>query len=78
MSKGISAKKRDRQNERRRQRNRATLSRLRTVVKKTSAEPTPDNLSESYSVLDRAVRKNVLHRKRVARMKSNLAKRTAK
>ena len=75
MSKAISVKKRDRQNLKRRQRNRAAMSRLRTVLKKTSAEPTAENLSESYSALDKAVKKNILHKRRVARIKSNLAKR---
>ena len=75
MGKAISVKKRDRQNQKRRQRSRAAMSRLRTVLKKTAAEPTAENLSESYSVLDRAVRKKVLHKRRVARTKSALAKR---
>jgi ribosomal protein S20 len=46
-------------------------------VKKTSAEPTADNLSESYSVLDKAAKSGALHKKTAARMKSSLSRRSA-
>ena len=79
-----SSKKRVRQNERRRQANRALRGRMRTAVKKAEAaigsggEDAAELLRLAGSELDKAGRKRLLHPKAAARKKSRLAKRLAK
>jgi small subunit ribosomal protein S20 len=78
-----SALKRMRQNEKRRLRNRAVRSRVRTAVKNartTLAAPQTDArvaVIEAIRVLDKAVTKGVVHRNTAARKKSALARRLA-
>ena len=75
-----SAKKRMRQNEKRRIVNRSNRTRLRTGVKKLRAalagETTGENLQtllpQTVSLIDKAVQKGVLHRNAAARYKSRL------
>lgn len=74
MNKRKSAEKRIRQNERRRIRNKGMKSAMRTAVKKTLAAPKAENLNATYSMIDRAVKKHVIHKKTGARMKSKLAR----
>jgi small subunit ribosomal protein S20 len=78
-----SAVKRMRQNERRRLRNRALRSKLRSAVKAARAvagQSGPEataTVTEALRSLDRAVTKGVLHRNTAARKKSALARRRA-
>jgi small subunit ribosomal protein S20 len=65
-----SAKKRLRQSEKKRVRNQAAKTRIKTEVKKALAGE--DNLA--ISVIDRAAAKGILHRNTAARKKSRLAK----
>ncbi len=73
-----SAKKRIRQNEKRRLRNKAYKSFLKTITKKYIREEDPEKkkelLQKVYSAYDRAVSKGILHRNTVARKKSKLAR----
>jgi small subunit ribosomal protein S20 len=73
-----SAMKRIRQNERRRLRNRAVRSQVRTVVKVARAIEGPEQratIEEAIRSLDKAVSKGVIHRNTAARKKSALARR---
>jgi len=76
-----SAKKRMRQTKVRTARNKTQRSQLRTAVKKVRAASTKTEatkaLAEAASLLDRAGRKNLVHRKTAARQKSRLAKAVA-
>jgi len=79
-----SAKKRIRQNAKRRIRNRIYSSQARTYVKRArialetnDAESAIDAVREAVSKLDRAASKGVIHRKNAARRKSRLMKRLA-
>ena len=78
MPQHASAKKRMQTNERDRQRNRAVRSQTRSAVKDLRAtlgkEGAAEQLSKTHSVLDKAAKKGVIHRKTVDRMKSRLAK----
>jgi ribosomal protein S20 len=47
---------------------------LKTIVKKFLAKPTSDGLKEVYSVLDKAVKKNIFHKNKTDRLKSNYSK----
>jgi small subunit ribosomal protein S20 len=75
-----SAIKRIRQNEKRRQRNRAVRSSIRTAVKnagvalvgKTAESKTA--VLEAIRALDRAVSQGIIHRNTAARKKSTLAR----
>jgi small subunit ribosomal protein S20 len=73
--------KRNRQNERRRVRNKATRSRLRTEVKRVEAAAAPGDaegaetrLRETARMLDKAASKGSIHRRTAARRKSKLAR----
>ena len=92
MANSKSAIKRIAIAERNRLRNKAYKSALRSLMKKTlnavdsyAAEPTPENMaivqenmSATYSKIDKAVKRKVLHRNNGARKKSRMAKALAK
>ena len=73
-----SAKKRMRQTKTRTARNKAARSELRTAIKKVRAAGSPEEatqaLRDAESAIDRAGRKNILHRNTAARTKSRLSK----
>jgi small subunit ribosomal protein S20 len=73
-----SQKKRNRQNEKRRQRNKAIMSDLKTSIKKVeeaanAGEPIDELFSNAQKKIDTAAAKGVLHPKAAARRKSRLA-----
>jgi len=77
-----SAMKRNRQNEVRRERNRANRTRLKTLVRRvneavaaSSPEQAREALQAAVPVLDRAVNKGTLHRNTAARKVSRLSRR---
>jgi small subunit ribosomal protein S20 len=73
-----SGAKRMRQNERRRLRNRALRSKLRTAIKTARAGGAePATVADATRALDKAVTKGVIHRNTAARKKSALARRLA-
>ena len=88
MANNKSAIKRIQIAERNRLRNKAYKSAVRTLIKKYhsavknySGEPTPEKIAEiqqmmsaAYSKIDKAVKRNVLHRNNGARKKARLAK----
>lgn len=73
-----SAKKRMRQTKTRTARNKAARSELRTVIKKVRAAGTPAAaaaaMKDAEAMIDRAGRKNIVHRNTAARTKSRLAR----
>jgi small subunit ribosomal protein S20 len=73
-----SAKKRMRQTKTRTARNKAARSELRTVIKKVrtagSAAEAAAAMKAAEAMIDRAGRKNIVHRNTAARTKSRLAK----
>lgn len=75
-----SAEKRVRQNEKRKAINRSNRTRLRSAIKNlrsalTAGNATQETLSETVSVIDKAIQKGVLHRNAAARHKSRLTAR---
>ena len=77
--------KRNRQNERARQRNKAVRSSLRTAQKKVGVATAEGDLDtaqtlarEASRALDRAVAKGVVHKKAAARRKSRLVRGVAR
>ena len=80
MANTKSALKRMRQNEKRRLRNRAVRSKVRTAVKNArlaQGEGQRETVLEAIRTLDKAVTKGVVHRNTAARKKSALARRLA-
>ena len=78
MANTKSAIKRIRQNERRRVRNRAVRSKVRTALKVARTIEGPEQraiIAEAIRSLDKAVSKGVIHRNTAARKKSSLARR---
>ncbi|HEX6059557.1 MAG TPA: 30S ribosomal protein S20 [Gemmatimonadaceae bacterium] len=74
-----SAKKNMRKSRAATVRNRAQRSALRTALKKAKApEATAEDRARAVQLLDRAARKNLVHRNAAARHKSHLAKAAAK
>jgi len=73
-----SAKKRQRQTKVRTARNKAQRSTLRRAVKKVRSAATPAEAEAAFkaaeALVDRAGRKNLIHRNAAARTKSQLAK----
>ncbi|MDJ0722112.1 MAG: 30S ribosomal protein S20 [Desulfobacterales bacterium] len=81
MANHKSAIKRARQNEIRRQRNRGVKTRVKSVIKEVSAaalgedqEATTAKLKSAQSLIDKAAKKGVLHRRTAARKISRLTK----
>lgn len=75
-----SAKKRVLTAAKKRARNKARVSRLRSAVKKygqADAKGKKDALPQTHSEIDRARAKGVIHRNAAARYKSRLAKKAA-
>lgn len=74
-----SVLKRARQAAKRRSRNIATKSRIKTFTKRVLEQQDKESakkaLKELYSVIDKAVKKGVLHRNTAGRKKSRIAKR---
>ncbi|MBI4126977.1 MAG: 30S ribosomal protein S20 [Deltaproteobacteria bacterium] len=70
----VSALKRQRQNETRRERNRATRSRIRTAVRNVETTKTREALAIALPLLDRAVNKGLLPRARASHLTSRLTR----
>ena len=77
----LTTKKRLRQSKKRQARNKANKTRLKSQVKKFRGAVESGNPNEvrkitpeTFSVIDRAVKKGVLHRNAAARYKSRLSK----
>ncbi len=81
MPRTKSAKKAMRQTKSRTERNRAQRSQLRSAIKKVRSATTAAEAEKAFgsaaTLLDRAGRKNVVHRNTAARLKSRLAKAVA-
>jgi ribosomal protein S20 len=70
----LSAKKSLRKSLKNHKDNVSFKNQLKTIVKKFLAKPTNDGLKEVYSILDKAVKKNLFHKNKTDRLKSNYSK----
>lgn len=59
---------------RRKRENDSTRFRLVTAFKELRTNPTTDNLTKVYSLVDRAAKKHLFHKNKAARLKSSYAK----
>ena len=80
MAHSRTAKKAVRQNERRRIRNKAATSAMRTQIKRVHAAVAAGDgtaaaeLATAQKLVDKSAKRNHIHRKKAARLKSQLAK----
>jgi ribosomal protein S20 len=70
----LSAKKSLRKSLKNHKDNVSFKNQLKATVKKFLAKPTSDGLKEVYSILDKAVKKNLFHKNKSDRLKSNYSK----
>lgn len=82
MANTRSAEKRNRQDIKRNERNRSQRSRMRTAIKKVTAETDPAKAGEEFkttaAMLDRLATRRLIHPNKAARKKSQLAKQIKK
>ncbi|HNV45256.1 MAG TPA: 30S ribosomal protein S20 [Candidatus Woesebacteria bacterium] len=69
-----NAKKALRVSERKNIVNRKVKSQVKTAIDQAIKEPSQENLAKASSKIDRAVKKNLIHKNKAARVKSRLAK----
>ena len=78
MAQHKSAVKRIRQSARRKIRNKASLSRMKTLVKKVQSSKAKDEATKAYTsavkYLDRLATKGVIHKNKAANVKSKLTR----
>lgn len=65
-----SAKKKLRQDKKRRIRNRDVLEKMKKALRIARTKPTPKNLASAASSIDTAAKKGVIHKNKAARLKS--------
>ena len=73
-----SAKKALRNSERKRVINRRVKSQVKTYCDKVKKTADVKDANKAYSAIDKAVKKNLIHRNKAARLKSQVAKKDAK
>ena len=71
-----SAKKKLRQDKKRESDNKRIDALVNFSLKKAEKKSTPKNIQEAFSIIDKAVKKNIIHKNKAARLKSKLSKRT--
>jgi ribosomal protein S20 len=70
----LSAKKSLRKSLKNHKDNVSFKNKLKTIVKEFLAKPSNEALKEVYSMLDKAVKKNLFHKNKSDRLKSNYSK----
>ncbi len=68
------AKKKLRQDKKRKVRNRKVKDTFKELVKKAKIAKTPKALSLAFKSLDKAAKQNIIHKNKAARLKSSLTK----
>lgn len=68
------AKKKLRKDIRREKKNSVLKSKFKKTVKSTKKSPTVKKLSEATKIIDKAAKKNIIHKNKAARLKSRLAR----
>lgn len=54
--------------------NRPVRSRVKTMLDSVKKEPTTGGLAKAFSAIDKAVKKHLIHKKKAARLKSQVSK----
>jgi small subunit ribosomal protein S20 len=69
-----SAKKKLRQDKKRTRANEKTEDLFKKLIKQAKKSPTEKNVKMAISVVDKAAKKNIIHKNKAARIKSSLSK----
>lgn len=69
-----SAKKKMRQDKKRRLTNLKTLIALKKILTKARKKPSLENIKAASSIIDQAAKKKIIHKNKAARLKSRLAR----
>jgi len=69
-----SAKKKMRQDQKRTDRNKRVQDSYKQAVKITAAKPTKQSIAKTYSAIDTAAKKHVIHKNKAARLKKQVAR----
>jgi len=69
-----SAKKKLRADRKRESANKKIEVLVRLSIKKAQRKPTPKSIQEAFSIIDKSVKKNIIHKNKAARLKSKLSK----
>jgi len=70
-----SAKKKMRQDKKRRIANLETLAQLKRALTKARKNPLVENIRLASAIIDRAAKKKIIHKNKAARLKARLGKR---
>ena len=68
------AKKKLRHDRKTMKQNASVRTKLRTLIKAARKSPTAKTLSSVFGALDKAAKKNIIHKNKAARLKSRLAR----
>lgn len=69
-----SAKKKLRQDKKRTLQNKSLENLFKKMVKEAQKNPSKENIQKAVSVVDKAAKKNIIHKNKAARIKSSLSK----
>lgn len=69
-----SAKKKLRKDKKRTAQNQTRKNKLKEIVKKAIKNPSEKIIREAASIVDKATKRNILHKNKASRIKSRLAK----
>ncbi len=69
-----SAKKKLRKDKKRTAQNQERKNKLKEVIKKATKNPGEKIIREAVSIVDKAIKRNILHKNKASRIKSRLAK----
>lgn len=69
-----SAKKKLRTDKKRTSANKKVRSSIEVSVRKAERKPVLKSIQEAFSIIDKAVKKNIIHKNKASRIKSRLSK----
>ena len=69
-----SARKKLRSDKKRNSANRKIETLINITIKKAQRKSTPKSIQEAFSIIDKGVKKNIIHKNKAARLKSRLSK----
>lgn len=73
-----SAKKKLRQDKKRKIRNEKNISFFRSLIKKARKHPSEKTIKEAFKSIDKAAKNNIIHKNKAARLKSALSRSLSK
>lgn len=69
-----SARKKLKVDRKRESANKKLSSLVEISIKKAKRKPTPKSVQEAFSIIDKGVKKNIIHKNKASRIKSRLSK----